>query len=379
MQRNVHSSVIDGLVLSGLEPEFVGSRDRPRAGARALPDPGGTRGGARPRTGRRGRVRRSRPPTSARSPTSRRSPRSPTSAACRSVVRRGLGRAPALLDRLPKSALASGADVVVSSIHKIVGSLTQSAILHLGVGGRIDESLLDRAVTLTESTSPSALLGGSLDAARRHAATEGEELLGETIDVLAEARERVREIPGLDVLDERIAGARSVAGWDPLRLSIDVRGTGSSGHRIADADARARRHQPRAGVRERRRRGVRHRRAGRSGGRAAARRAPARRRGARRRAANRRTSPSPPPPPWGPLELLPRRAFLAAQETVPFEKAEGRIAAESLAAYPPGIPNVLPGELLTAETLELHPRVGRPRRQGPRGGRPQPADDPRRE
>ena len=43
----------------------------------------------------------------------------------------------------------------------------------------------------------------------------------------------MREIPGLDVLDERLAGRTSVAAWDPLRLSVDVRGTGATGHRIA--------------------------------------------------------------------------------------------------------------------------------------------------
>jgi lysine decarboxylase len=59
-----------------------------------------------------------------------------------------------------------------------------------------------------------------------------------------------------------------------------------------------------------------------------------------------------PPPPWGPLEMTPREAFLGAQEVVPIEDAVGRIAAESLAAYPPGIPNVLPGERLTAETWD---------------------------
>jgi arginine decarboxylase len=59
-----------------------------------------------------------------------------------------------------------------------------------------------------------------------------------------------------------------------------------------------------------------------------------------------------PPPPWGELAMTPREAFLGPQEVVPFESAAGRIAAESLAAYPPGIPNVLPGERLTPETLE---------------------------
>jgi len=57
------------------------------------------------------------------------------------------------------------------------------------------------------------------------------------------------------------------------------------------------------------------------------------------------------PPPWGPLDLAPRDAFLGPQEVVPFAEAEGRIAAESLAAYPPGVPNVLPGERLTAPTM----------------------------
>jgi arginine decarboxylase len=59
-----------------------------------------------------------------------------------------------------------------------------------------------------------------------------------------------------------------------------------------------------------------------------------------------------PPPPWGELAMGPREAFLGPQETVPAHEAVGRIAAESLAAYPPGIPNVLPGERLTAETLD---------------------------
>jgi lysine decarboxylase len=49
--------------------------------------------------------------------------------------------------------------------------------------------------------------------------------------------------------------------------------------------------------------------------------------------------------------MTPRAAFLGPQEVVPFEQAAGRIAAEALAAYPPGIPNVLPGERLTEETL----------------------------
>ena len=74
--------------------------------------------------------------------------------------------------------------MVLSSTHKIVGSLTQSAILHLGDGERVDEDIVDRSVTLVESTSPNALLTASLDAARRLAATQGHELLDETLRTL---------------------------------------------------------------------------------------------------------------------------------------------------------------------------------------------------
>jgi lysine decarboxylase len=49
--------------------------------------------------------------------------------------------------------------------------------------------------------------------------------------------------------------------------------------------------------------------------------------------------------------MTPREAYLGVQEVVPADEAVGRIAAESLATYPPGIPNVLPGERLSAETL----------------------------
>ena len=81
-----------------------------------------------------------------------------------------------------------------------------------------------------------------------------------------------------------------------------------------------------------------------------------------------------PPPPWGELAMTPREAFLGPQEVVPVD-AGGRaaIAAESLAAYPPGIPNVLPGERLTAETLGVHPAGARPRRQPARRQRPRAA------
>ena len=349
VQRNVHSSTIDGLVLSGLRPTFVAPEIDPELGIAhcVLPD-------ALDETLRR------EPGASAAMVVS------PTyfGAVARIAELAEVAHShgvPLVVDEawgahlyfhpgLPEGALRGGADLVLSSTHKIVGSLTQTAILHLGEPGRLDPDVIDRSVTLVESTSPNALLTASLDAARRLAAMQGEELLGETLETLARTRDRVRQIPGLDVLDERLAGRTSVGAWDPLRLSIDVRGTGATGHRIAElmrerddivlelfsenvvvaVFGMGERAAPAA---DRLIDGLEHAVDEIGPGDLEQRRAFAE------------------PPPWGRLELAPRDAFLGPQEVVPFEEAVGRIAAESLAAYPPGVPNVLPGERLTGPTI----------------------------
>ena len=151
------------------------------------------------------------------------------------VVDEAWGAHLAFHQELPEHALAAGADLVISSTHKILGSLTQSAMLHLGHDGgmRIDEQAIDRAVTLTESTSPSALLTGSLDAARRQAAVHGHELLERAMRTLSETREQIRAIEGLEVLDERLSGRPGVYAYDPLRLAIDVRGIAASGYELS--------------------------------------------------------------------------------------------------------------------------------------------------
>jgi arginine decarboxylase len=350
VQRNAHSSTIDGLILAGLDPVFVAPEVDPELGVAHCITPeslGQALDEAPDAVG-----------AFAVSPTyfGAVADVAGLTAIAHShgvplVVDEAWGAHLRFSERLPASALSRGADIVISSIHKAVGSLTQSAILHLGEGGRIDENVVDRAVTLVESTSPSSLLSGSLDAARRHAAVSGEELLAETLDALDAAREQVREIPGLDVLDERLAGRPGVHGWDPLHLAVDVRGTGTTGHRLAALMLKLDDVNPELAsenvvvaafgmgeqVAESSQRLV-----------AALRRA-VETLGAHEHPAGREFAP---PPPWGPLEMSPRDAFLAPQDVVAFADAQGRIAAESLATYPPGIPNVLPGELLVPETID---------------------------
>ena len=351
VQRNVHSSTIDGFVLSGLRPSFVAPELDPELGvAHCLtPEALATALDAEPEAVAAIVV-------------------SPTYFGAVADVA-GLAEVaharevPLVVDEawgahlrfssaLPDSALSCGADVVLSSTHKIAGSITQSAILHVGdCGDRIDDRIVDRSVTLVESTSPNALLTASLDATRRQAAVHGEELLAETVASLARLRERIRTVPGLDVLDERIVGRGGVFAYDPTRLVVDVRGLKTTGHRVArlmldDDDINLELFAENVvvavfGIGER---------AELTGERlvealehAAA------------RIGEEEAEPLPPfaePPPWGPTVLSPREAFLGGQEVVPFSEAEGRIVAESLAAYPPGVPNVLPGEVLTRPTLE---------------------------
>jgi arginine decarboxylase len=350
VQRNVHSSVIDGMVMSGLRPAFVAPELDPELGiAHCLtPESLATTLDATPDAIAAMVV-------------------SPTYfGACADLAGlaavahdRGL---PLVVDeawgahlhfhpRLPPDALSCGADLVISSTHKIVGSLTQAAMLHLGGGDRLDPAVVDRCVSLVESTSPSALLSGSLDAARRLASVHGAERLDEALAEIARARSELEQIGGLSVLGPELTGRTSIAGWDPLRVAIDVRGTGTSGYRLAktafdsegiDLELHSENvvvaifglAEPAAPARER---------------------LVAAMRGVVARIATEAATPQTPlapPPPWGEPEVSPREAFLGPQEAVPFDEAVGRVAAESLAAYPPGIPNVLPGERLTRETLD---------------------------
>jgi len=350
VQRNVHSSVIDGLVLGGMRPTFVAPQIDPELGIAHVLTPESLAAALE-----------ATPDAVAALVVS------PTYfGACADLealagVAHGRGT-PLIVDEawgahlrfhpdLPKDALASGADLVTSSTHKIVGSMTQAAMLHLGHGGRVDAALVDRCVSLVETTSPSGLLSGSLDAARRQAAVHGEELIGETLAAIAETREQIRQIPGLDVLDERMIGRSGIAGMDPLRVSIDVRGIGTTGYRLAknafsECAVDLELHSENVvvalfGISE-----------------------PARETGKRLvealRALVAQLDSEPdrvpeklaPAPPWGEMVVTPREAFLGPQEVIPFEQAADRVAAEGLAAYPPGIPNVLPGERLTAETLD---------------------------
>ena len=266
------------------------------------------------------------------------------------VVDEAWGAHLAFHEELPEHALAAGADLVISSTHKIVGSLTQSAMLHLG-SDRIGEDIVDRTVTLTESTSPNSLLIASLDAARRLAAVSGHDLIAETARAVEPgARRDQARSPASTCSTSASSGAAASTATtrcgSPSTCAAS-RSTATSSRRGCASARTSTSSWPAStwssacsawAVRPSRSPSASSRRCAWSRP----------RRGLAEEGAKVRFAPA---PPWGELVMTPREAFLGAQEVVPAAQAVDRIAAESLATYPPGIPNVLPGERLTAETL----------------------------
>jgi arginine decarboxylase len=250
---------------------------------------------------------------------------------------------------LPESPLHLGADAALASTHKIVGSMTQSAMLLLAQDGLVDPDEVARCIRLVRTTSPNSLLLASLDSARRQLAAHGEALLDRTLAASFRAREAIGAIPGIAVVGGDLVGRPGVAGWDPLRIVIDVRGTGCTGYELA-AELRARYDiyielathativlvlglgQPVEPLDR-----FAHdfaeivRLVGRPG------------EGA---------SIATPPAPTELEAVVPiRDAFLGRGETVPVDEAVGRVSCESIAGYPPGVPTLLPGERVTAEVV----------------------------
>jgi arginine decarboxylase len=373
VQRTVHGSTIDGLVLAGLEPTFVSPEVDAELGLAHCVAPSALDAALARTPGAAAAIVVSPTYYGAAADVAGLA-RVAHAHGVALVVDEAWGAHLAFCDALPQHALAAGADLVISSTHKHAGSLTQSAMLHLGAGGRFDEAAVDRALGLVTSTSPSSLLLASLDAARRHAAVEGGDLLRLAVAELAVLRAEIRRIRGLEVLDERSVGCFGVAAIDPLRVCVDVRATGLSGFEVArrmrrDSDLHVElcgEHVVVAVFGLGERVAVHGARLVAALERACT--APAWPVAvAVARTATTRSNVGRPPSrggrtdvrgaralvaaPWGEVALSPRAAFLAAPERVPIAQAEGRIAAECLAAYPPGIPNVLPGERLTAANL----------------------------
>lgn len=258
---------------------------------------------------------------------------------------------------LPQSALALGADLAVQSTHKVLSALTQAAMLH-GRGDRLDPDRIAQALALVQSTSPSYLLLASLDLARWQMANQGEALLDGAIALAQEAGDRLRQIPGLGLLE--LPDLPGFAALDPTRLTVDVSGLGLTGF-AADgilndqygviAELPGLRHLSFIVSLGSRPEDIDRLVQGFQG---LARSAPG--------------QPGSKPSPGevgaaglaiigaaelgGELCCTPREAFYRPQRRVAIAQAIGAPCAETVCPYPPGIPVLLPGERVTAAAVD---------------------------
>lgn len=97
---------------------------------------------------------------------------------------------------LPKQAIELGADVAAQSTHKLLGSMTQTSMLHIG-SNRVEAERIRQAASLLQSTSPNQLLLASLDIARLQMAQEGTQRVNRAVELAQWLRKKINEIPGL--------------------------------------------------------------------------------------------------------------------------------------------------------------------------------------
>ena len=251
---------------------------------------------------------------------------------------------------LPKSAMQSGADGAVTSTHKLLGAITQSAILNLQ-GPRIDHGRVATTVGMSQTTSPAAYIIASIDGCRRQMALFGEEMLERTIALAEDAHRRLEAIPGIEVMDAESLG---VYDYDQTKLLIDVNGIGLTGYEI-ELQLRHRfgvlpEQSDSTGVtclvtvgdtREgidrlvsafetiaRELNGDRSAIIGRA-----------------RRSSGIVLAP-------GNQAMSPREAFYSVNRAIPLTDALGEVSGELVIPYPPGIPVLAPGDIITDEKLE---------------------------
>lgn len=270
-------------------------------------------------------------------------------------------------DRLPLSAMQAGADIAATSVHKLGGSMTQSSILNMKEG-LISKKKVQSILSMLTTTSTSYPLMASLDTARRLLATRGHELLEKAIELADYLRNSINNIPFLHSPGIELLSKPAVFDIDPTKLIIEVKQLGITGY---EAENWLRHHAnievelsdlynilvivtPGDSMYE----------------------------------ANlliqaltelsdtfshmeefeHEVTVLLPDIPK--LALTPRDAFYSETEVIPFQESIGRVIAEFIMVYPPGIPIFIPGEIITQENLfyiEKNIQAGLPV-QGPEDG-----------
>lgn len=252
-------------------------------------------------------------------------------------------------DRMPLSAMQAGADMAATSVHKLGGSLTQSSVLNIREGF-ISPERVQSLFSMLTTTSTSYLLLASLDAARRQLAVNGHEMITRTLKLADWARKKINEIPYLYCPGSEMLDSKAAFDFDPTKLIISVKDLGISGY---DAEVWLRKNYQievelsdlynilcliTNGDTEQETDMLINALRALSD--------------AFKHQAKNLGNVEVQVPDIPLLALSPRDAFYSETEVVPLVESSGRISAEFVMVYPPGIPIFMPGEIITGDNID---------------------------
>ncbi len=255
---------------------------------------------------------------------------------------------------LPEDALSQGADVIVTSIHKLISGMSQASLI-AAQGTRLDLARLATLVDMLRSTSMLVPILASIDAARMQMATEGEALWSRAVELAEQARAQLTATPGLRCMGPEILQRESVHDFDRTRLTVSAADLGWAGFEL-EWELREHYHiAVEAADSLNIVMNITHADTGHSTDRLVgalreiAGRGPLSRDGepvGRGPAAARAALSLALPPSAQPL-VSPREAFFSPSRTLPLRDCVGAVSAEMVTPYPPGIPVLGPGEPVT--------------------------------
>lgn len=252
-------------------------------------------------------------------------------------------------EELPLSAMQAGADMAATSVHKLGGSMTQSSILNVREG-LVNVNRIQGILSMLTTTSTSYLLLASLDVARKRLATEGHMLIEKTIQLANKTRNAINEIEYLHCIGPEILGRKATFDYDPTKLIISVKKLNLTGYDvekwlrqkynievelsdlynilciITPGDSEVETGTLLQALKELSEE-------------------------FKHKAGDSENEVKVLLPDIPVLAIAPREAFYSETEIVPFEESAGRIIAEFIMVYPPGIPIFTPGEIITEDNL----------------------------
>jgi arginine/lysine/ornithine decarboxylase len=349
LSRNAHKSVIAAVIVGGVEPVWVHPKFDAERHIAHPPEPDDVRRRLREHPDAKGMLLIT-----------------PTDwGTCADI--RGVARAchehdvPLIVDEawgavfpfhpgLPPWGMDAEADLVVTSVHKTGGAIEQSSVFHLQYD-RVAAEVLKQREDLLGTTSASSLVYATLDGWRRQMVEQGHDLLDAALHRAERIRATAGELPGLRPMGGEVVEEGLAASYDPLKIVIDVRELGISGMQAAEW--------------------LRTNRQVDTGGSDTCRISASityadddetektlldALRALTENAGSVERQPPVHLPDPSALELeqamSPREAFFADVDHVPADQAPGRISAETVSPYPPGVPVIAPGEVITAEILD---------------------------